>query len=945
MPNVLGRQSSLAMTSLAASHPAADNVAQAPVDHQAIEDILKKAVAPSPPSPITEKGHAVPFTLTLQEEKSKPGQFQLVVNINPDSSSGNTSSGNTGQPKKLYANLQALPGLGYDVSPLYRTQTSSPPSSPQEPQGWSDLDGIPPDFLKKVVPEWGVTLDKNISTMSNQPNRLADIKAKIKKSGKGFVVRLLKGTNPETNEVAEVHLAHQASESPPAYHELDSTPCMELDAANESSVSAQDHFAHGGPNSGSLQTAPVFEIGSSSEMGVPRPPPVQSSHTSVSPSAVPRRLIQSSGATASNLRSGDDWHSDAETLTHDIRSLGDPWEEAEDDHTDIEPSSTISTRIPTRAVSISSVVPTPTRGLSVVGPVERFPQDERTTGPRQLLNRTYAKKSFKRRSDGAMNFASDPDMLKKKVVPIRKPLDRGVTAREHARRRSLDEPISKDSNTWHYPQRGVYEQKPVVRRRSSFEPFPEARAGKKRLKLRTKDVPRDRSANTSPVARRIRGSPSTPRREDLLLASGELRGNLSPVPPAQPEIDEAEELRAALEKVSRQNDFSFKSTYNMSPSPKISYPEGYDTVGEIPLPPGLEIRQSSISPKRPIVTFVGLVCAALASKLVQGLTIIQDMYGNEPPVPSNHVRVRWTCSCGEQLYDDFIEKRRGAARLLEAYLNRPRMHTPSSPRSGSASSTFSSVFSSSSMASTLATPQSTWGGSPSWGQGDSSKYSPTRWRSNNPFSVRIGSYPDPQWLLTCANEGRFTPKIVHLDVNASRIKSDKDLALALREHYSHLNRKWFRALKLRGLTTIDFVQFEVHRNRFADIRKSPDMPSHKSEYDFEPVDLIPPVGSRYLLHLFKHPEDYDGELIAYLRSPKRRSRLDFGVGWGINLVEGFHADRVWTLIIGIFVFGSVIFAVVWACKRDNDVQGAFGVAGWMVTLAALALGWAQAWLE
>ena len=79
-------------------------------------------------------------------------------------------------------------------------------------------------------------------------------------------------------------------------------------------------------------------------------------------------------------------------------------------------------------------------------------------------------------------------------------------------------------------------------------------------------------------------------------------------------------------------------------------------------------------------------------------------------------------------------------------------------------------------------------------------------RSNNPFSVLIGGYADEQWLLTCANEGRFTPKIVHLDVNSGRIKSDKDLALALREHYDQLNRKWYRMFKLRGLSTIEFVQ-------------------------------------------------------------------------------------------------------------------------------------------
>ncbi|KAI6907656.1 6-phosphogluconate dehydrogenase C-terminal domain-like protein, partial [Hortaea werneckii] len=105
------------------------------------------------------------------------------------------------------------------------------------------------------------------------------------------------------------------------------------------------------------------------------------------------------------------------------------------------------------------------------------------------------------------------------------------------------------------------------------------------------------------------------------------------------------------------------------------------------------------------------------------------------------------------------------------------------------------------------------------------------------------------------------------------IRSDKDLAMALRNHYFEINNKWWRALKLRGLATIDFVQFEVHQNRFADIRKSPDMPLPGQDYAFEPGDLMPPVGSKYLLHLFRHPQDYDGEMITYLRIPKKTGRL------------------------------------------------------------------------
>jgi hypothetical protein len=220
---------------------------------------------------------------------------------------------------------------------------------------------------------------------------------------------------------------------------------------------------------------------------------------------------------------------------------------------------------------------------------------------------------------------------------------------------------------------------------------------------------------------------------------------------------------------------------------------------------------------------------------------------------------------------------------------------------------------------------------------------------------------EESWLLTCANEGRLTPKIVHLDVNAGRIRSDKDLALVLREHYEQLNRRWFNWARLRSLATIEFVQFEVHRNRFADIRATPSMPPvstpsasspsstkkslspSQQPYTFEPIELLPPVGSTYLLHLFKHPSDYDGELITYLRSPKRRERLDCGMGWGINLVEGFVAQRVWTvaLLLGV---GSGMFATLYTLKF-GDIQGAFGVAAWMLSIGGLVMGGLQAWLE
>ncbi|KAF2496872.1 hypothetical protein BU16DRAFT_507560 [Lophium mytilinum] len=918
---------------------------QVDIAHQAVRSFLEKDPASYPAPLSNEKEDGVPFTLTLQEEKSNPGQFRLVVNINASNNGSDTVvGGNTGNtpPRKLYLNPQALPGLGYDVSSLYRTQKSSPPTSPQERQGWSDLDAIPSDFLNKVVPDWGVSLDRNASTSSNQPKRLSDIKARIKKSGKGFVIRLLKGVSSESNEVAEVHLAHQGVDIP----ELDSTPKVELhgNAIDVESDQQASQMNIGAMPAGQTE---VFEIGSSGEMGIRKPgrarPQPMPQLAPQAFSAVPRWLTQTRSVNSSRLSIGDDSFSDAETLISDARRASSSWEEVDDDATDTEPFSSVASRLPTRSASISSVVPTPTRGLSVVGPVTRVKHSERskiTAGP---LNRSHAKKSVKRRSPRNLSWASTTPMRAEQLRGEAKSKD--LDSQHAFGDQSFDEPPA-DISTWHHPIQASHRSpKGTIIRHPSLEIPSSNRKDKKRLRLQTSDVPRHHSANASPTTLSNKRTPRSAQSEKGSLRGREQARTPRTVSPVHPHVDDAQELRAALEKVLQDNDSDDNAVENPGIQLNVQPPGIDDGVGEIALPPDLEVRQPPNQSRSPVMTFVSLASSALSSKLFEGINFLQDTYGSERPVPRDHVRVRWTCSCGEQLYDDFIEKRRGAARLLEAFLNRPRTHTPGTPGRSSTGSTMSSVFSTSCTASTLATPQSTYGGSQSWGQGDSSRYSPTMLRSNNPFSVRIASYPDPQWLLTCANEGRYTPKVVHLDVNPARIKSDKDLALALREHYGNLNRKLFRVLKLRGLTTIDFVQASVHRNRFADIRKCPDMPSQKSDYDFEPVDLVPPVGSKYLLHLFKHPEDYDGELITYLRSPKRRARLDFGVGWGINLVEGFHADRVWTLVMTFFMLGSVVFAVVWVCKKDNDVQGAFGVAGWMMTLAALAVGWAQAWLE
>ena len=148
-------------------------------------------------------------------------------------------------------------------------------------------------------------------------------------------------------------------------------------------------------------------------------------------------------------------------------------------------------------------------------------------------------------------------------------------------------------------------------------------------------------------------------------------------------------------------------------------------------------------------------------------------------------------------------------------------------------------------------------------------------------------------------------------------------------------------------------QFELHIKDLVDIRKVPDMPpeTKKHEYLYQPCDLVPPVGENLMAHLFHHPEDANEvSSITCLRAPKKRKaklsvcpRQGTSLGWGIHLVEGWVVARIWLLVLVLFLVGSLAFGVCWTALR-RDVQGAFGVAAYVVALGGLVAGTVQAFV-
>ncbi|KAH7556370.1 hypothetical protein BM1_05804 [Bipolaris maydis] len=895
------------------------------------------------PLPQYEKTQSVPFTLKLQEDAQNPGRFQLVLDI------GAKLQPPDGLPLNALFNPLNTVNSATKNTTNSRQDTSSPPTTPlSEKQGWADLDHVPPEFLNKVVPDWNVSFSRSDSTLSTQTKRLAEIKAKIKKKGKGYVVRLLKGSATDSDEIAEVDLGSDATTSRANISELDSALLPAELHSVPSSAPANIISPADRPD--------VFEIGTSNEDGIRHP---QDSIALGTDSSGESHARQAEGSRLVQHSTTEEGMSDAETLISDLRPM--------DRHVDGQQTYGESL-IPTRSGSVSSIVKTPTRGLSLIGPVRK--RVEKKTRPRVNcrtaninLKRSDAHKSTKIPSNSTTIETEDWfDEFGTSSANVRQ-------CQRLSPRKSKDSDRNlQDHGAWQNSVRHTGRMKSRNARHSSADDLQVPKKSKYGLRLQT-NVPKTRSAHVSPVTQR-KGPPKVRKHKSSSNSPGEMYDDLASSPDSQ-EASHSEVLREALRALGNvvsdpgNGDQSIGDTQD--PTTVHGPVELLDEncIGDILLPSETEIRSAPSGVHNPALMYWALAFGALSDKVYEGFKLLRDVVGPERPVPRGHVRVRWTCSCGESLYDDFIEQRPNAARLLEAYLNRPRVHTYQSPASQSSTvSSVSSLFDSSSRASTLATPSSTYGGSAPWSRGsDASKYNPSRVRADSAFSVRMPNYAEESWLLTCANEGRLTPKIVHLDVNEGRIRSDKDLALSLREHYDQLHRRWYNWTRLRGLTTIEFVQFEVHRNRFADIRAAPSMPpksatssvstagsSEKSQgasqhpYTFEPNDLLPPVGSTYLLHLFKHPNDYDGELVTYLRSPKRRQRLEFGMGWGVHLVEGFLAQRVWAFIVGICGLSSAVFAVLWAIMKE-DVQGAFGVAQWILGIAVLMVGGIQACLE
>ena len=123
-------------------------------------------------------------------------------------------------------------------------------------------------------------------------------------------------------------------------------------------------------------------------------------------------------------------------------------------------------------------------------------------------------------------------------------------------------------------------------------------------------------------------------------------------------------------------------------------------------------------------------------------------------------------------------------------------------------------------------------------------------------------------------------------------------------------------------------------------------------YDIHPSppDLDPYIGRNGLAHLLHCPHDAEEEgnnlplqNVWLKRFPKKeRTKLtvcppyQFGLGWGVELEEGWHLSWLIKAIIVTLVLAATVFLICWWRFR-GDVQGATSMAALLVSYGVLVI--------
>lgn len=393
--------------------------------------------------------------------------------------------------------------------------------------------------------------------------------------------------------------------------------------------------------------------------------------------------------------------------------------------------------------------------------------------------------------------------------------------------------------------------------------------------------------------------------------------------------------------------------------------------------------------------FLGLICLNTNVKLVDIMF----------PAPAGVKRVWWTCKCGIELYDDYLDDEpERASKSTSWYKHQwpPTEDSDFTSDDGASEETVSFKLSKAYARATslvgrnehllrtvdgesrsLASDQPTLPAQvhPNLSSRYSGRQATDSWKSTTrgrpglwgrewtlPLYRQKSESSDvtsigggrrctpvaPEWLMLCVPCHKYANKVLRLETSVSP-ETDQQFFRLLKDQYTRLRGGLRRVLRLRAMIAIRFVRFEAFHNDLADVREYDCLPpkSQKHCYKFQPLapgQKPPPIGQNQMMHLYAHPEDASDWRDLFPRVPRKvkgplpasaaltRSRHEgyANQGWGLCFVEGISWWRFCLFGFAV-VLTSMVFGIVWTVVQD-DIQGGFGVASYMLGVQVLALG-------
>lgn len=214
---------------------------------------------------------------------------------------------------------------------------------------------------------------------------------------------------------------------------------------------------------------------------------------------------------------------------------------------------------------------------------------------------------------------------------------------------------------------------------------------------------------------------------------------------------------------------------------------------------------------------------------------------------------------------------------------------------------------------------------------------------------------DVFYLLLCHNEGAGAESVKLRQPEICDINNDQKLFGFLHEEYKVLRKRGWSWISLWTLQSIKYVRFELHENELVDIKKLDEVPPPTKDNEYRhgppnPPELIPPLGSTLLMHLFKHP-DLAGTRSQCLKKIPRKLRerlaiLDEGdtIGWGLQFIEGWSKKRL--MYSTALTFGlSSLLVVILVSILGHSIQNAAAIASLILSFAIIVIATAQAALH